>query len=236
MLARMVRPVVSNVFDPATLSLSGWWRANYTGAPWAAVASAGASLANGDFATAGNDPATGAAQNGFTPPDFDGTNDNLMNSTLDTTFFTSTAGSIVCLARADNAALPTGNIYDDATVFRNVNSNEGLSFTTNGWTGYAYDGAYKTNAVGCLTGAYHLVMMTWDSSNIGMTLDSAAEVTSACGTLTLGGDSVNTGRGYAGGSFFDGRILELMTSATKLSGANYANIKSYVNSRYALSL
>lgn len=225
------------VFDPATLALSGWWRADYTGAPWAARASAGASLANGDLATNLSDPATGAAQNGFTPADFNGTTNNLSNATLDTTFYTSAAGTIIALVRADTAAAPTGSIYDDATLFRDANVFAGLSYTTSGFGGFGYDGAvYQSKYVAAATGAYHLVMMDWDSSNIGMTLNSAARVTQACGALTLGGDAVNVGGGYLLTHCFDGRILELMVAPTTLSAGDYANIKGYVNSRYALAL
>lgn len=224
-------------FDPATLNLTGWYRSNYGGAPWVPTASAGASGTNGNFVTNGNDPAAGATQNGYTPADFDGTNDNLRQlTTIDTAFFTTTAGTIICLAYADSANAPTGNVYDDITVWRNSNANEGLSYTTSGWTGFVYDGAYKSLSVACATGAYHLVMMTWNGSVIGMTLDSAAETTAACGTLTMGGDAISMGVAYGGGDSFDGRILELMTADVKLSGTDYANIKSYVNSRYALAL
>lgn len=237
MLGRMVRPTGAPVFDPATLALSGWWRANYTGAPWAANASAGASLANGDLTTNTSDPTAGATQNGYTPADFDGTANQLRNvTTNDTTFFTSSAGGIVALALADTSAFPTGNVYDDARVIGDSSANEGLTFTTSGFTGFGYSGGYVSKSVACATGAYHLVMMRWDSSNLGMTLDSAAEVTQACGALTLTGTGFVVGAGYGGAHFFDGRILELMTFAYKPSNTDYANIKSYCNSRYALAL
>lgn len=226
----------SGAFNPATLALSGWWRASYAGAPWAAVASAGTSGANGNLVTNLNDPATGAAQNGFTPADFDGTNDNLRNLTIDTTFYTSGAGSVVALFRADTVNVATGNIYDDPTLWRNVNSNVGLSYTTSGFGGYGYDGAvYQSKYVAAATGAYHLVMLDWDATNIGMTLNSAARVTQACGALTLGGDAINVGMGYAG-PCIDGRVLELMTAATKLTSTDFGNIRAYVNARYSLAL
>ena len=57
-------------FSIASLPWSGLWYASYAGAPWAARASAGASLANGDLVTNLSDPSTGAAQNGLTPADF----------------------------------------------------------------------------------------------------------------------------------------------------------------------
>ncbi len=238
MLGRIVRPVGGPaVFDPATLNLSGWWRANYTGAPWAARASAGTSLANGDLTTNGSDPTTGAAQNGLTPAEFNGSANNLRNTTDITSFATTTASTIIALFLADGpAASPTGNIYDDNALLVDGNGDYGLTFTSSGITGFAYDGGYQSKSVACSTGSYHLVMMRHDGANLGMTLDSAAEVTQACGTLAVLTGFIGVGRGYAGGRYFDGRILELMTSQVTLTPTNYANVKSYVNSRYALAL
>lgn len=225
------------VFNPATLALSGWWRASYTGAPWAARASAGTSLANGDLETNGNDPATGAATNGLTPPDFDGVNDNLRNLADITNFVTTGAGTVIALFNADSAIPPTGTIYDDAALLVDGNADFALTFTTSGVTGVVYSGGYVSKSVACSPASgYHLVMMRYDSTNLGMTLDSAAETTVACGALTNLAGFINTGMGYLGGRYLDGRILELMTASTKLTTTDYADIKSYVNSRYALAL
>jgi hypothetical protein len=224
-------------FDPATLPLSGWWRANYTAAPWAAVASAGTSLANGDLVTNGNDPSPSAPQNGYTGPDFDGTNDNLRNLADITDFVTTTAGTLICLFRADTADNATGNTYDDAALFLDTNADFGLTFTTSGVTGFAYSGGYQAKTVACGTGGYHLVMMRINGSTLGITLDSAAESTQACGTLGVLTGSIGVGSGYGGTHHFDGRILELMVADSVLSDGDYANIKDdYVFSRYLLTL
>ena len=222
------------VFDPATLNLSGWWRASYAGAPWAANASAGASAANGNLVTNLSDPTAGTAQNGFTPAAFTG-GQNLTNATDASTFFTSTNATIIALFYGVAAGAPSGNIYDDPAIYHDGNADFGLTYTTSGLTGYAYDGAYQSKSVAVATGAYHLVMLRTNGSVLGMTLDSAAETTVACGTkaaLTGGGQ---VGVGYGGGGI-SGRLLELMFSPTAISNANYANVKSYCNSRYTLAL
>lgn len=224
------------VFDPATLTLSGWWRASYTGAPWVANASAGGSGGNGDMATNLSDPGTGTAQNGYTPPDFNGTANNLRNTTDISNFASTTGSTVICLFRADTAAAATGNVYDDAALIVDTNADYGLTFTTSGIGGFMYDGAYKSKYVACATGAYHIVMMRHNGTNLGMTLDSAAEVTQACGTLTSLTGGINTGSGYGGAHFFDGRILELMISNTVLTNTEYGNVKTYCNSRYSLAL
>jgi len=37
-------------------------------------------------------------------------------------------------------------------------------------------------------------------------------------------------------TFFDGRIAELMAADSRFSDAQFDNIKSYINTRYALAL
>ncbi len=236
MLARMVRPVVSGpaVFDPATLALSLWVRGSYAGAPWAANASAGASLANGDL-TAGTAPGTGTAQNGYTPADFNGSTHVLLNATADTTLFTSTALSIVALFIVDTVAAPTGNLYDDAPLYRDVDAYQGMTMTSAGVTAFAYDGGYRSVATAAGAG-YHLAMMTCDGVNLVVQVDSGGTLSTACNTMVRGGKSGVFGQGYGGTHYFDGRIMELMTAAVVLTPTDYANIKSYVNSRYALAL
>ncbi len=224
----------SEVFDPATLNLSGWWRADFAGAPWVANASAGDSLANGDLEANNGTVNVGTAQNGHAPADFDGTSDlrNLQDSSL---LITTTAGTFVVLAKFDTAAAPSGNTYDDPAVIYESTADMGLTYTTSGFTGFVYDGAYQSKSVAAATGAYHLVMMRWDGVNLGMTIDSSAEVTQACGALIGITGFTTVGLGYGGGRI-DGRILELMVSPVTLTPANYAAIKSYVNTVYNLAL
>lgn len=229
------KPAGAAVYNPATLPLSLWSRGSYAGAPWAANASAGASLANGDI-TAGTAPGTGTAQNGYTPADFNGTTNVLANATADTTLFTTTALSIVVLFYADTVAAPTGNVYDDAPFYRDLDGYQGATITSSGFGGFIYDGGYKSQVIACGTGAYHLGMVTCDGANLTVQVDSSGTLSTACGAMVHGGKTGVFGQGYGGTHYFDGRIMEIMLAASVLSGTDYTNIKSYVNSRYALAL
>lgn len=219
-------------WSPASLTTTGWWRASYSGSPWAD----GSGNAR-DLAEATNPPATGAAQGGYTPSDFDGTNDKLSNATDITSFVATGAGTIVALFAADTAVAATGNTYDDATIIRDGNTDLGLSFTTSGVTAYAYSGGYKQVPVACAAdSAYRLAMMRWDSTNLGLTLNSAAESTTPCGALTVMTGNVIAGQGYLGSKYFDGRLLELFCIASKLADADYTKTRKYCQQRYGVSV
>jgi hypothetical protein len=110
--------------------------------------------------------------------------------------------------------------------------------TTSGIGGFVYDGAYKLARVACGLGAWHLAMVRWDGTNIGVTLDSGSETTTAAGTATVMTGTLVNGLGYPNptSKYFAGSILELATAAYTFSTSDYANFKSYVNARYGLSL
>lgn len=225
--------------DPTLLALSGYWRANYTGLPWAAVATAGISSTTNSLVTNVNDPTTSAAQNGYTGADYNGTSQHTIGTATVSdaaTIYAASAKTILCLFKARTAAAPRTNLWEDPGLIIDANADTGLNFTTSGVTAFAYDGAYRTAIVSCATGAYHLAMMRHDGTNIGVTLDSGAEVTSACAASTVFTGDIQNGQGYTGLSYFDGIILELATAKYSFSNTDYANFKSYANLRYALAL
>ena len=57
---------------PLSKNWTGFWRANYTGSPWPGETTLGPSGTR-DLTEAISPPAGGAAQNGYTPADFNGT-------------------------------------------------------------------------------------------------------------------------------------------------------------------
>lgn len=234
-LCRVIRP---NPFNPAALSLTGWWRAHYNGLPWAPTASAGTSGSNGNFVTAGSDPTNGSTLNGLACANFDGIAHLATNATDITSYATTSAATIIVLFQGDAQGAPTGSIYDDCAIIRDSNADFGLTYTTNGVTGMAYSGGYISKSVSCPTGAPHLVMMTIDGTNLSMTIDSAAAVTQACATSTVMTGNLIIGASYNSGTqrFLNGRIWEIMLANTKLTTGNYNDIKSYVNARYGLAL
>lgn len=223
------------VYDPAVLSLTGWWRADYSGAPWAGTASAGSSDLF-EMAAGSASPTTGTAQNGYVPADYNGSTQYLNSATASTSFVGSAAGTIIALFKAD-ATPPAidAQPYNDPPIIGDDAGNMGLTFTSSGVTAFTYVGSYVTKTVACTDSAWHLVMMRWNSTNLGVTLDSAADDTVACAAITHAGN-LATGVNYSAAAFYAGLVLELMTIDSALSDGDYANIKSYVNSRYNLAL
>lgn len=219
-------------FDPAALNLTGWWRGSYAGAPWGASASAGPSSTTGSL-SAGVAPATGAAQNGFTPADFDGSTQFLVNANDMSSTFLAGAGTIVALFRADTAAAPAGG-FDDPAIFADSQGFVTLAFTTSGVRAYLAGLGFVDSAAS--VGSYHLAMMRWDGSTLGITVDSGAEVSAASSPMGVLTGTIQVGKSSFTTTLFDGAILELMTSRVVFTNGDYANVKRYVNSRYGLSL
>lgn len=222
-------------FTPSSLAPTGWWRANFPGVPWPPTPSAGTSGAAGDLTVHNGAVVAGTAQNARIPGNFGGAAD-LLNATLITALVTKPAGTILALVKANVAAAPAANPYDDPAVYHDGNADLCLTFTTLGWGAVAYDGAYKTAYKATATGAYHLVMMRWDGVNLGITVDDTpGEVQTPCGVLTVLVGSGIVGQGNGGG-FLNMDLLELMTFNTTLNNADFIRIKTYCNIRYGLSL
>lgn len=231
----------SGSFNPATLSLTGWWRASYGGSPWTPTASAGSSGSNGNLTKTADpaEPAVGSAVNGFTPADFDGSNDALAGTAADTALFTGAAGSIVVLFYADAATADSGNWYGNPQLLghNGTSGRVGVGFSDAGVVAGYYDGSsHLYLAAAASTGAWHLGQVKWDSSNLKVRVDSGAWQTLGAGAASLVGDTLRVGPDFLTSQHFNGKILEIMTAASALSDDNFNNIKSYVNTRYALSL
>lgn len=230
----------SAVFDPAVLSLTGWWRASYSASPWVGRASAGNSGTH-DLSEATNPPSTGTAVNSLVPASFDGTNDILAGTTT-STYLATTQYTHVALVKVSSAIAATGGSPQvDDQIFADQASWVGLrTFDDAGVikaAGWHWDGAYRTVAGKTISTAWAMVATTFNGATISTdvnnsgspsTLGVAADVGGLAGTFTLGRSQT--------GNFPAMSILELMTAQTVLSAGNLASIKSYFNSRYALSL
>jgi hypothetical protein len=241
MLGRVPFPRASG-FDPTKLALSAYWRASYSSAPWAAVATAGVSATTGNLVHNATDPTAGTAVNGKTPARFNGTSTSLVNATdvLTGNVLTEAAGTIFGLINVASAAAATGNTYDDAALLIDGNTDCGITIATSGGfvnaSGYVYDGSYEivTKLVG--TGAWALCVLRWNGTTLGLTVNSATEVTHAASTATVMTGTIQVGEGYAGGKYLAADVLELGCAAYRFSDTDIANFKSYCNSTYALSL
>lgn len=221
-------------FAPALDQLTGWWRADYAGAPWVPSASKGGSGSIGNLTAHTGTVSVGTKQNGKAPAHFAGAQDMLHASDI-TAFVSKQQGTVLALLKPNAAVAPTGNVYDDPAVFHDNNADLCITYSTSGFGVAGYDGAYKTKQVACATGAYHLVMMRWDSTNLGLTLDSASEQVVACGPLTIMTGALVLGQGSAGG-FLSADILEIAFANYKFSNATYAAWKTNLNARYGLAL
>lgn len=225
------------VFDPATLSLDGWWRASYSGSPWTPTASAGTSGSNGNIITLGTAPGTGSAVNGLTPADFNGTTQSLQLDTASTTDILANASmTMIVLANADASTAAASDFYDDPGFVMDAGGNAGLVFTSSGVRAGVFAASTgQTTHIAQSTGAWFMAAMRYDGTNVKCRVNSTDATPVAKGSPTMSANTV-FGRNYAGAKFFDGKVLEIMTAKTALSDADLTNIKSYFNSRYGLSL
>lgn len=234
------RAAGASVFDPATLTLTGWWRASYTGSPWTPTASAGSSGSNGNLtATLLEIPATGSSVNGYTPPDFDGTDDRLANANSTDTFVDEAAWSVSLLFYGDTAAAHSaGAAYSDEALVSDVgNGFFYVTFTTDGVVAGHYDGvAFQEIVKAASTGAWHKVHAWYDGTNLNLEVDGSAATPVAAGNgfSTFGGGALRVGTNYDATAFFDGKILEVMTATSNLGSTARTNISSYWASRYGV--
>lgn len=223
-------------FDPATLSLTGWWRAPYGGSPWVALASAGSSGSNGNMTEATNPPSVGASLNSLASADFDGTNDVLSNANNITTFFATTRWSFAALLSSDIAPVHT-TIYDNPAFVTDFNGAVfTIAFSNSGVSAGHYDGAYKEVTKACATGTQHIVQAWYDGTNISLSVDAGAASTVAASSVDfVGGGSgvLQFGRNYNSTVYEDGRLWEVMLSNTDLGATARTNIDSYFHARYA---
>jgi hypothetical protein len=237
-----VRGGAAPVFDPATLSLTGWWRASYSASPWVGTASAGSSGSR-NLTEATNAPSVGAAVSGYDPAEFDGVNDRFFNIAW-TTLFSAGAGSVAVIFNADTAAAESSGLgYDEPTLIGDGSSgNFGLSVhTTGGVTRrvrahFLDGGGYKTRVQTISLSTWNLAVMRWDSANMTLNLNSLAASSVACGALSGAAGNALVGLNYTAAAAYDGKIAEIICSQSAWDDATVTSIKSYVNARYGLAL
>lgn len=231
----------SSVFDPATLSLTGWWRGDYAGAPWTGTASAGASGSR-DLSTLSSDPAVGTALNGYDSADFDGTANQLTTSLAGSSLLSASAFSFWCLINMDSVPADPGagsrwqgyGLWGDSAV-----TYVQVAFTAAGASlGVTSSGAYDEVTETCSTGANHLVQATFDGNNLRIRVDSGSWQSAATtnGPNTTVDDLTNTIKIGVQIGYFDGRVWDLAFADSVISDANFDNIRSYMNSRYGVSV
>lgn len=218
-------------FDPTSLALTGYWRASYAGSPWVGTASAGTSSAQ-DAVTMIGAPDVGATVNGYAPADFDGVTDSL---TVDDTLDTYAGALMLCgwaLVYLDNAA---GSI---------ISSNSALTFfvvATGGTIQFDLNSSGTSVSRAVSTGAWVLVTFRYNGTNAQVGVNEAPGAAGGGSTAAYSTnlspltDTVHMGVDMGVG-FFDGKVLEWALSDANITDGNYADIKAYCNTRYALAL
>jgi hypothetical protein len=220
-------------FNPATLSLTGWWRSSYSGSPWTPTASAGGSGSVGNFTEATNPPATGAAVNGLTPANFDGTNDCLSGPNA-SALLSASAYTVWILGRADTSAAAGGNPWAEPGLLQHSTAGTvwGMSYANGKVRAVHYDGGVKTVEVAIAATNYFLARLRFNGSTLGLIVNNSSENTAAAGNLSGGfGHAMFMGKNYDSSLFFDGQILEVITASSDLS-ANDASMRQYMSDRY----
>jgi hypothetical protein len=228
-------PSAPAVFDPATLSLTGWWRANFASIPWAGTASAGTSAAKNLTNVGDVDPTTGTAQNGLTPAEFNGTSQATSYAAAISNLVGASAGSVFALVRPGSAAASSGSALTDPAFWGDDGGNLCMAFSTGGVGFGFYDGVQKRIQIACTTGAYHLLQMKWNGTNAFARVDSGGWSSLAVGPIVSLVSNLSVGK-QPFVAFYDFRLLDLGFASSVLSDGTFDDIKSYVNSRYGLAL
>ncbi len=232
--------VVTAVFDPATLSLTGWWRAPYSASPWVGTASAGSSGSR-NLTEATNPPSAGATLNGYAPASFDGVNDKLAGIAISNFFKTDgLAGSFVALLNPTTVAV-TVNDDADPKVFGDSTSTMALVLNGIDPAGllhyYGADGPVDTTVRVATSGSWVIIRGKWDGSKVYCARNHTAfdAGTTYAGLSALSG-LLKVGCNYNASSFANLQLAELILADTVLTDGNFSDIIDYINARYALSL
>lgn len=233
-------------YSPAQEAMTSLWRGAWA-SPEVQTASAGTSGSNGNLtaATGGVTPLFTTLLNGIATATYDGIDDCMLNtSVVHTTLLGTTAFHVYALidALVAGTAAP-GSAYTEAAII--CDDGQGwfnFTYSTRGVTLSHYDlngtGLWREATVACAPGQWHLVHGWYDGANLFVQIDGAAPVTGQTVTAPIGnsGATVATGRSYAAGTFLNGRIAEIGTSKLNLGATFRSKLKSYVNTRYNLTL
>jgi hypothetical protein len=230
----------SAAVDLTTFDWDGLWRADgteYNGSPWAPTASAGNSGSNGNIVTLGTAPGTGTAVNGKTPASFNGSTQAFGLDTASTSNIVSNgAFSVVVLAKASASTAAATDFYDDPALWMDSGGNAGLVFTSSGVRAGVFNASSgQTTHIAQATGAWFMAAIRYDGANVHCRVNSTDATPVGKGSPTMGANSY-FGKNYASAKFFAGEILFIGTTQAVISDAGLANIKSGLNSYYALSL
>ncbi len=229
-------------WDPSILSCTTLHQASFTGAPWVGKASAGTSL-DRDLVI-GTTPAVGAAVNGYTPADFDGTNDNLDYQETLTTIFGGSSYSGVAFIKARTISTDSGAAGSNEFLLGN-GSNVGVFLRSSGLVCAAHTDTTTNTRVA--TAPY--TVNTWkcvhwkvDLASVGSELKIGTGGTWGTGVACTGvwtalnSNVISLGSQSDDQQYFDGLVLEVgIMAGSAISDANLTKWRSCASCRYGIS-
>lgn len=230
------KPTATTSFDPATLALTGWWRAAYPPSPpWTSIASAGTSGAR-ELTEATNPPTAGTALNGFNTANFDGVNDIINGADALSTYGSATAGSLAFLIYADTLPADTGVVRTNAALLLDSNVYFVVAVCDSGVAVNLFDVGWKATPYAALVpGAWTFVQVRWDSTTLSVRTNNNPWQDVPCGAIADVTGTITLGQGNTG-PFFDGRIASFIASQSAFTTAQFDQLRDYVNTRYALTI
>jgi hypothetical protein len=147
------------------------------------------------------------------------------------------------LIKVISADAPTGNIYDDAPVLIDGNADWGMTVSETGGVitvaviSYGSDSSYHWATATMSAGAYHLVIAKYDGTTITIEVDGVAGTPAACpGPLAIFTGSLQAFYGYGGSHFLNADVIELDVAPRTYGASEIADVYTYINSKYALTL
>ena len=221
---------------PLTLAFSGFWRAQFSGSPWLGVTTAGASGGR-DLTEATNPPTAGTAQNGWTPANFNGTNQLLTAPGVVEDYHGAAEVTITVVAKVNSVPAPGAYTWDDpcflvtqtgGTIALGVCSS-GVSFLI-----YTSGGPVQTGYVAFTTGVYHVFQARMDGTNASVRVDGGAWTSAAAADIAAsGGQPLLIGTDLTGTTaFIDADLLEIEIGSTAFSDVELGAVLAYAQARY----
>ncbi len=223
---------------------------DYAGAPWAGIASAGASGGR-DAVTDGADPSVGTALNGHGVASFNGTTQKLKSEAgVDlAALATAAAWSLVCVfkpASTQTSPIPSQPASDQC-LFVNIDGIHGISSTDQGARAWQYDGDYSpaTAPTSATATAWAYLLAYRDGTGKVYTrlIKSGADGGWSAGTTTdadWGGEADTfrymIGSDYTGTtSFYSGDIAFLGAAKVAFTSGEFDDIITGLNDMFGLS-
>jgi hypothetical protein len=214
----------SKKWEPTALSLTGYWRADYSGAPWVGTSSAGSSGSHN--LTAGSAPSTGTAVNGYTPASC---SFQYLTAGSSTNYFGSASLSGFVLAKVSSNGFFMGG--SPHPILLNIGTTT-ISVQLN-------NGATVVTRSGSIGSTWALVTFRYDGSTFDCGINEAPGASGGGSTTSFSSTlSTTTDLRVCGGvgTYYGGDVLEIALASTALTNQNFADIKTYCNQRYALAL